>query len=294
MRISTGYQFDSYTGSIRTAQEAYFKVQKQISSGKRFESAHEDPLATKLTINSRHLKARFDQFEKNLRGAKDYMGNSERGLTEIGDLLSKANVLAIQGASSSIDSNAAQSLAQQVASLQEKLVRSANMQGSQGQYIFAGHLSETLPFTATGGVMSYAGDANVIRAEVRSGEYMPINLPGVSTVFTDIYDKLETLKTNIQNQNVVAISDENLADIKSLRDQITGLRAEVGSRMQTIEGLSAENTRRIDDFSKEISDHEDVDLAEAFVRYQQSETAYTAAMQIASQGMRLSLMDFMR
>ncbi|ARU42050.1 flagellar hook-associated protein 3 [Armatimonadetes bacterium Uphvl-Ar1] len=294
MRISTGYQFDTYTGSIRTAQEAYFKVQKQISSGKRFESAHEDPLATKLTINSRHLKARFDQFEKNLRGAKDYMGNSERGLTEIGDLLSKANVLAIQGASSSIDANAAQSLAQQVASLQEKLVRSANMQGSQGQYIFAGHQSETLPFTALGGVMSYAGDANVIRAEVRSGEYMPINLPGVSTVFTDIYDKLETLKTNIQNQNVVAISDESLADIKSLRDQITGLRAEVGSRMQTIESLSAENTRRIDDFSKEISDHEDVDLAEAFVRYQQSETAYTAAMQIASQGMRLSLMDFMR
>lgn len=294
MRISTGYQFESYTGSIRTAQEAYFKVQKQISSGKRFESAHEDPLATKLTINSRHLKARFDQFEKNLRGAKDYMGNSERGLTEIGDVLSKANVLAIQGASSSIDANAAQSLAQQVASLQEKLVRSANMQGSQGQYIFAGHMSDTLPFTALGGVMSYAGDANVIRAEVRSGEYMPINLPGVSTVFTDIYDKLETLKTNIQNQNVVAISDESLADIKSLRDQITGLRAEVGSRMQTIEGLSAENTRRIDDFSKEISDHEDVDLAEAFVRYQQSETAYTAAMQIASQGMRLSLMDFMR
>lgn len=294
MRISTGYQFDTYTGSIRTAQEAYFKVQKQISSGKRFESAHEDPLATKLTINSRHLKARFDQFEKNLRGAKDYMGNSERGLTEIGDLLSKANVLAIQGASSSIDANAAQSLAQQVASLQEKLVRSANMQGSQGQYIFAGHMSDTLPFTALGGVMSYAGDANVIRAEVRSGEYMPINLPGVSTVFTDIYDKLETLKTNIQNQNVVAISDESLADIKSLRDQITGLRAEVGSRMQTIESLSAENTRRIDDFSKEISDHEDVDLAEAFVRYQQSETAYTAAMQIASQGMRLSLMDFMR
>ncbi|MBA4291863.1 flagellar hook-associated protein 3 [bacterium] len=294
MRISTGYQFDAYTGSIRTAQEAYFKVQKQISSGKRFESAHEDPLATKLTINSRHLKARFDQFEKNLRGAKDYLGNSERGLTEIGDLLSKANVLAIQGASSSIDANAAQSLAQQVASLQEKLVRSANMEGSQGQYIFAGHLSDTLPFTALGGVMSYVGDANVIRAEVRSGEYMPINLPGVSTVFTDIYDKLETLKTNIQNQNVVAISDESLADIKSLRDQITGLRAEVGSRMQTIESLSAENTRRIDDFSKEISDHEDVDLAEAFVRYQQSETAYTAAMQIASQGMRLSLMDFMR
>jgi flagellar hook-associated protein 3 FlgL len=121
-----------------------------------------------------------------------------------------------------------------------------------------------------------------------------MNDPGVSTVVTDIYDKLETLKSNLQSQNVIAISDQSLKDLKLMKDQVTGLRAVMGSRMQTIESLGNENTRRIDEFTQEISDHEDVDLAEAFVRYSQTETAYTAAMQVASKGMQLSLMDFLR
>ncbi len=294
MRISTAFQFDNYLGSIRTAQEAYLKVQRQISTGKKYDAGHEDPLSTRLTINSRHLKARFEQFDKNLRGAKDYMGNGESALTEVGDLLNQANVLAIQGASSSIDTNTAQSLANQISDLQDKLVRLGNTQGSQGQYVFAGQKSDTKPFSVSGGVLTFAGDTNSIRAEVRSAEYMEINDPGVSTVVTDIYDKLEILKTNLQGQNVIAISEQSLKDIKLLRDQVTGLRAAIGSKMQTVDGLSTDNTRRIDEFTKEISDHEDVDLAEAFVRYSQTETAYSAAMQVASKGMQLSLMDFLR
>ncbi len=294
MRISTAHQFDSYLGSIRTAQDAYLKVQRQIASGKKYDAGHEDPLSTRLTMNSRSLKARFEQFDKNLRGAKDYAGNGEIALTEMGDLLNQANVLAIQGASSSIDTNTAQSLANQVSDLQAKLVRLGNTQGSQGQYIFAGQKSDTKPFSVSGTTVTFAGDTNSIRAEVRTSEYMEINDPGVSSVVTDIYDKLETLKTNLQSQNVIALSDQSLKDIKLLKDQVTGLRAVVGSRMQTTVSLNSENTRRIDEFTKEISDHEEVDLAEAFVRYSQTETAYTAAMQVASKGMQLSLMDFLR
>jgi len=294
MRISTAFQFDNYLGSIRTAQESYLKVQRQIATGKKYDAGHEDPLSTRLTMSSRTLKSRFEQFDKNLRGVKDYAGNGEIALTEMGDLLNQANVLAIQGASSTIDTNTAQSLANQVSDLQAKLIRLGNTQGSQGQYIFAGQKSDIKPFSVTGTTVTFAGDTNSIRAEVRSGEYMEINDPGVSSVVTDIYDKLETLKSNLQSQNVIAISDQSLKDLKLMKDQVTGLRAVIGSRMQTTETLTNDNTRRIDEFTKEISDHEDVDLAEAFVRYSQTETAYTAAMQVASKGMQLSLMDFLR
>lgn len=294
MRISTGYQFDTYAGNVRSAQEAYFKVQTQISTGKRFQSASEDPLSTRLTMQSRQLKSRFEQFDKNLRGAQDYLSNSEVAFSDINDLLNQANVLAIQGASSSIDTSTAQSLAGQVNDLQTKLVRLANSQGSQGQYIFGGHKNDAKPYAATGGALVYSGDANSIRAEVRTGEYMEINAAGVSTTFTDIYDKLEQLKGNLLSQDIVKISDESLADLKLMREQVTGLRATVGSRLQSVESLRNENSRRIDEFTKDISDHEEIDLADAFVRYSQAETAYTAAMQVASQGMQLSLMDFLR
>ncbi|MBL8068853.1 MAG: flagellar hook-associated protein FlgL [Armatimonadetes bacterium] len=294
MRVSTPYQFETFSNSIRTAQEAYFRVQRQISTGKKFESASEDPLSTRLSINTRTLKSRFEQFDKNLRGANDYLGFSENALADVTDVVNQANQLAIQGASSAIDVGAAQSLADQVGKLQERLVRLANTQGGQGQYIFAGQKNGTAPYSASGGVLTYSGDGNPIRAEIRSGEYMDINLAGIDTDFVDMYAKLEQLKTNLSNQDVVAISTQSLADIKGIRDKVTNLRAEVGSRLQTVQSLKDENTRRIDDFTKDISDYEDVDLSDAIVRYQQTQSAYQAAMQVASQGMNLSLMDFLR
>lgn len=294
MRVSTPYQFETFSNSIRTAQEVYFRVQRQISTGKKFESASEDPLSTRLSINARTLKSRFEQFDKNLRGANDYLGFSENALADVTDVVNQANQLAIQGASSAIDVGAAQSLADQVGKLQERLVRLANTQGGQGQYIFAGQKNGTAPYSASGGVLTYSGDGNPIRAEIRSGEYMDINLAGIDTDFVDMYAKLEQLKTNLSNQDVVAISTQSLADIKGIRDKVTNLRAEVGSRLQTVQSLKDENTRRIDDFTKDISDYEDVDLSDAIVRYQQTQSAYQAAMQVASQGMNLSLMDFLR
>lgn len=294
MRVSTPYQFETFSNSIRTAQEAYFRVQRQISTGKKYETASEDPLSTRLSINARTLKSRFEQFDKNLRGANDYLGFSESALADVTDVVNQANQLAIQGASSAIDVGAAQSLADQVGKLQERLVRLANTQGGQGQYIFAGQKNGTAPYSASGGVLTYSGDGNPIRAEIRSGEYMDINLAGIDTDFVDMYAKLEQLKTNLSNQDVVAISTQSLADIKGIRDKVTNLRAEVGSRLQTVQSLKDENTRRIDDFTKDISDYEDVDLSDAIVRYQQTQSAYQAAMQVASQGMNLSLMDFLR
>jgi len=294
MRVSSSYQYETYTNNIQKAQSEYFRVQKQISSGRAFESASEDPLNAHLAMNSRGLKLRFEQYDKNLRSAKDYLGNSEQALGEIGDLLNQASVFAIQGASSALDPAASQSLAQQVDALQDKLVRLANKQGSQGQYIFAGQKTNTKPFTEVAGVLQFNGDDLPILSEIRANEYSRINGQGMDVAIIDIYNELEDLKANLNSHDIIKLSDESVANLKTLRDQATSMRADMGARLQTVQQLETENTRRIDDLTAEISGFEEVDITEAFVRYQQAENAYSAALQVASQGMGLSLMDFMR
>lgn len=294
MRVSTPYQFESYSSAIRKSQAEYFRVQQQVTTGKKFQYSSEDPLSASLSMSARSLKGRFEQYDKNLRGAKDYTQRGEQSMGEIATVLKQANVLAIQASSSSLDSNALQSLATQITSLQETLVRHANAQGAGGQYIFSGHKTDTKPFTVAAGALAFNGDTNVIRAEVRAGEQMQINLQGADTLVADIYTALEDLKTRVQAGDTINISGVSLEEIQGLHDQVSGVRAELGNKLQTIEALSSENTRRTDDLTKEISDHEEVDLADAFTRYQQAETAYSAALQMASRGMQLSLMDFMR
>ncbi len=294
MRISTPHLFDSYGSQIRDAQSRYFAAQQQVTTGKAFTNASENPLNAQLSINTRHLKARFEQFDKNLRAAKDYLGNSEQAMSEINSLINQANVYAIQGASSAIDTQSAQSLADQIGLLQDKLLQIANRQGSGGQYVFAGQKSDAKPFVKSGTVAQFNGDDLPVMAEIRSAEYMRTNVAGVGAFVTGLYDALETLKTNVASQNIIQISDSDLVAIKNYQTQATGFRGEIGARLQTVAGLSTENARRLDDLTAEIGDLEEVDLTEAMVRYQQAQNAYTAALQVASQGMQLSLMDFLR
>lgn len=294
MRISTNTQFEAYTGNIQRSMAEFFRVQQQTSTGKRFEHASEDPLAASTSVSIRGLRSRFQQFDKNLRAANDYLGNSDKALGEMSDLTRSAYTLAIQGASSAVDPESMQALVNQVTAIQERLVQVANTQGSTGQYIFAGHKTSTKPFTVTGTTLNYNGDANAVTVEVRSGELMQTNLAGADTLVTDLYNELETLKNNLNSGNVIQISDESVGNLQALVKQVNVARGSVGAKLQAVEGLKTDNARRIDDFSKDISDLEDVDLAEAFVRYQQAQSTYQASLQVASQGMNLSLMDFMQ
>ena len=294
MRISTGHMFDTYQSNITKSQNEYFRIQQQISTGKKFASGSEDPLASSLSLCVRSLQSRFMQFDKNLRSATDYAGNSEIAIGEIGNLLRNATSLAIQGASDALDAPARQAIADSVSRLQDRLVSLANTQGSSSQYIFAGHKTTTKPFVVNAGTLNFNGDTNAIQVEIRSSEYLPANVANASTLITDIYNELETLKSNLINGSVSQLSDQSIANLRNLQDQTHGVRAELGARLQQIETFKAENQRRIDDFTKDISDLEDVDLTEAFVKYQQADSAYRAALQVASKGMQLSLMDYLR
>ncbi|MCB0826570.1 MAG: flagellar hook-associated protein FlgL [Armatimonadetes bacterium] len=294
MRISTLYQFDSSLSRIRNAQSEYFLAQKQISTGKRWELGSEDPISASLSLDSRRLQSRLQQYQDNLRSAKDYLGNTENIMSETSALVNSAYTTAVQAASGTNSTEQLNALANQVTEMQNRLITLANSQGSRGQYLFAGHKTDTKPFTQSGATLAFAGDNNQIRVETGQGEMMSVSLGSPEAFFTDIYNELETLKTNIQNGDLVQLSDQSIADMQNRIRVINQTRGDIGTKLQTVEKLEASNTRRLDDFTKEISDLEDVDLSEAFVRYQQSENTYMAALQVASKGMELSLMDFIR
>lgn len=295
MRISTSQQYDGNLKRIQQAFTRFSDVQRQLTTGKRWAMGSEDPISASLAITNRRMTSRLTQFDANLRGAKDYLANTERALSEVSTLVTQAYTMALQGANDALDQTARNNLANQIADLQANLVRLGNSQGSSGQYIFAGHESATKPFTVDSGTtLVFHGDIDPVNAEVRASEYMRTNMPTADTFFTEIYEALEGLKSNLQTGDVIRLSDENVGTLQSLAKGVTAVRADTGRKLQQVDAFSADNRRRIDELAAGLSELEEVDLTEAFVRYQQTETAYQAALQVASQGMRLSLMDFMR
>jgi len=292
MRISTAYQYGSYSDRISESQSRYYDAQNQVLTGKKFERPSEDPIGAFFSIDARSVKSRITQLDANLRAAKEYIGLTDNALSEASTSMTQAYTVAVRGANSTYDQNARDGMASEINEIQKRLVSLANSQGSNGQYIFAGHHTSTKPFTVNGATIDFNGDTNPVGVEIRPGDAtMKVNL---DTFFKDMYDKLETLKNDLKTGDLTKISDTDIPATQSSLKMVQAARADIGLKSQTITAQASDNQRRIDDLTTSISDVENVDMAEAVTKMKSAEVAYNAALQVAGKGYQLSLMDFIR
>jgi flagellar hook-associated protein 3 FlgL len=292
-RVTTSYQYSRYNSQIQTAVQRLTTFQNQITSGHKFDNLRDDPMNGNLVLNVNSLKSRFTQFDDNLKVAKEYLGTTDQAMSEMTDLLNNVNTLALQGANATTDASTRQSLVEQVNQLQNRLVQIANTQGAGDKYMFAGQNTSTKPYAVDNGTLKFAGDDNSVQVEVRPGERMNVNLPNGSKVFTDTFNRLESLKKNLASGDATALQT-NISEVKQSIDTVVSLRGDAGASMQTVKRLSDDNARRIDDLTKQASDAQDVDLADALTQYQSAQLGYQASLQVIASANKYSLLDFLR
>lgn len=293
MRISTNYQYSAFQSDISSAQQALFESSAQVSSGKRINRPSDDPFGTVRSVTMRSLQAGIKQYQDNLNTAKGQLGFGESTLSEMSTLTNRAYTLAVSGANGATDQKGRDAMAAEIAQIQSRLIDLANTKDSSGGYLFAGQKADVKPYTLAGTTLTYNGDSNSLKAEVGPGDMMTISTAG-EPLISDLYNRLQSLKDNLTGGTVSAISGTDIANIQNSLDAISDLRGGIGSKLKTIDDLSSQMTRRSDDLTTSISDVEDVDITEAMVKYQQANQAYSAALTVASQGFRLSLMDFIQ
>lgn len=293
MRISTAYQFETYSSDMRKAQERLAIAGRQVSSGKRLERPSDDPLGTARVLSMRSYRAATEQYAKNLHVAKGTLGYTEEALGSLHEGIKRAYTLAVQGANGATDQTGRNAMAQEIKEIQDRLLQIANTRGPSGQYIFAGQSNNTMPYTVAGNALVFAGDSNPVVVEAGPNETMQVNSLG-EPMFSNIYSQLETLKNDLLGGNVGAISGVGINDMQAAMTTVNAERGQVGAKLRQVEEYTQQYTRRVDDLTKGISDIEDVDIAQALTSYQLAQTAYEASLRVASQGFRLSLMDFIQ
>ncbi len=293
MRISTGYQFDTYTRDVSRAFERYIETQRQVATGKKLLQPSDDPLGTSFVLNYRKLKNGIEQYQENLLTAKGYLGFTEEALGETGTIMRRAYQLAVQGANGATDQTGREGMIRELSEMQRRLVELGNTRGPSNQYVFAGQKSDARPFSVSGSSLVFSGDDLDVVVETGPGQTMPINTPA-GALFTDAHVAIENLKSNLQGGNPGAISGLDIPALQDSLQAFTNARGVVGARLRSVEDLDVDFSRRLDEFTKQISDVEDVDLTQAVTDFRLAETAYQAALQVAGQGFRLSLMDFIR
>ena len=142
-------------------------------------------------------------------------------------------------------------------------------------------------------VPNYEGNKGSIEYEISIGMRIQINTVG-DKVFDPIFEHLTKISADLRSDNIPALSDEDLRNIRLDIDNVLVTQGEVGAKVNRLE-KGIDRMKSLDEnLTKLLSNVEDVDITKAIMDLKMQETAYQAALQAAGRIMTLSLMDYLR
>lgn len=173
---------DSYLSSIlvRDLNQSLGRLlDKQITAGsmRRVNSYADDPRAVGAIQRYNDLIANNDQYLSNVERDRLIVDATDTALQNISDVLADVRVIALRESSAIATDQSRETSVIEVDNVMNRLMDVLNTQ-IEGNYIFSGHRTDTVPFERSGESVIYQGDENVINSRTGPSMTMPVNIPG--------------------------------------------------------------------------------------------------------------------
>ena len=183
-------------------------------------------------MDLQRLFERKAQIKTNLQTNQSYLSATDSALSSVSDLLNEARGLAPSASGSTITDDQRATAAQQIDSILQQLVNTANEQFN-GRYLFAGSKTGVQPFSLAAGYVQYQGNDTTLQSYSDIDLLFPTNVSG-----SDVFGALSAPTSASVDLNPSVTSDTALADLNG------GLGVNLGS-IKVSDGTS----ERIIDFS---------------------------------------------
>ena len=311
-------QKDHIHGALSDRLEAY----KQLQSGKKFEKPSDDPIAWHEADMIRADMGKFRTFSYGVREALGSVGDSISNIDEIRKELESAVTKAQMGSNSTMSQESRHVLASEIETIQRSIVAFGNRADRHGDYLFAGKATtsdsitknvneleaaipmgnnnpyaglndKTKPFALNGNELVYLGTSDTRTFRVGPGnDYEAFTaVPATGDSLVKAYNNLEELKNNLRNGNVdlIAESHEKLQkDAKTFRS----IKYAIGDNGEELSNLKEQYDSLLYKKESDLSDTEDVNSAEAVMKFRESGEALQRAYTSTAAMNKFNLLDF--
>ncbi len=290
MRVTATMIQNQILRSMSIAQEQIFNTQRQISSSKAVSVSSDDPTRYDRSARFRTLRARSDQFLINIEDGLNWSVTTSTSLGQIHDLLSKIHTDGLN-ARNDINADTRAITATAIESVLQELVSLGNTDFS-GKNVFGGTITEGVaPFVFDGVAVTYNGNTSQISRKIGENTYMAINVTGDE--FLGVFAAVLDLRDGLNANDNTAI-DSGLADVATALSDILTVTARAGSTQRRLE-LTRENLQVAKiNLESYISQAEDVDLAEAILRFNSQELGFRAALESSARIQSITILDHLR
>jgi flagellar hook-associated protein 3 FlgL len=277
-------------------------TQRRLSSGKQINRPSDDPFGTNRAIQLRGELEAMRQYRRNVDDGSGWTTATEAALSRITDVVQRARELLVDGGNDSNGQVAREAIATEIDALTESLKQEANATYG-GRFVFAGTATETRPY-ALGPVDSYAGDAGTVARVIGAGVAVTVNVnardllgDGQAAADDKLLDVMRDIADNLRGGTAAdaeALRGTDLARLDANLDELTRVRAVVGSTANRLEAAATRLDELEESSTDLLSTVEDADMAETLVNYSTQKAAYEAALRAGASIVQTSLLDFLR
>lgn len=302
MRITNNMLINNMTNYIGNNLTRMEKLQNQLATGKKITVPSDDPVVAARALKLRTDVAEIQQYQKNVKDALSWMEVTETTLQNIGDIIHRVSELAVASDGSEGPTDL-QKTSEEVKQLKTQLAHLANTTYA-GRYIFSGFKTDQKLMNEDGTFAIGVLNNEKIKFEIGIGDDIDINVPG-GDLFNNNSDVTVVPSTGKLIQDVSdLINALNTADYTAISTMATNLsqdmdnvlrvRADVGARMNRLELTS--NRLDSDDlnFTKLMSENENVDISATIMNLKSEENVYNASLAGGARIIQPSLIDFLR
>jgi flagellar hook-associated protein 3 FlgL len=298
MRVTDSARLTATTAGLAKAAERLLEFQRQVSTGKRVSKASDDPSAVSTTILERGSQASIERYLHTADSAKSRLSATDTVLSDLIQQLEGSQVAILSARGTIRTPEQREAAAQNLEALRDAVLRDLNT-SFRGGHIFGGAQGSTVPYVKNGAgvVSSYQGSTVEVSVDVSQEHEVTVvfNAESVAkgTDAADVFTVFDQAIAAVRAGDETGMSN-GLDGLSRAIDRVTALQSRVGASLRSIEDdvLQLQESGRAS--GARVSSLEDANMAAAISGMTQAETTYRAALGVAAQLNRLSLMDYLK
>jgi flagellar hook-associated protein 3 FlgL len=265
-------------------------LSEELSSGVRVNSLSDDPVAAAENVVLLNQIQQEDSFTETANSVTGQLQVADSALGSVVTELTSAISLATSANNGTLSTTDVQSVSTQLTGILTEVTSLANT-SYQGQYIFAGSMTSTAPFSTTisgsTATTAYNGDSNINYVQTPSGQKIQLNVPGDSIFMgsgTDsVFGALNSLISDYASGTVnssQAASD--MAALNTALNYLSGQRVVLDNSINQVSAASDALTSENMQLVAKQTDLLQTDTATVATRLSTAETQQTALEDVIS------------
>lgn len=295
MRITSEVMVSRSLHRLQNRLSSYERTQSELATGRRILKPSDDPSGARRSASLSGSMRAAEQHQRNASDANGWLANADNQLQSAMNRLQRARDLATRGATETTPAER-ETLAVEIDAIREELVGIANATHS-GRSLFGGFTAGPAVEQGADGTWITRGAGDEVTRRVSDSEQVRVNVTaqewlGFADPDTpDVLTALDTLAADLRSGAPIS---GHLTTLDAAAGRLGDSLAVVGAATNRV--ASAES--RAEDLAvtlrTELSEVQDVDVAEGVMELKVQEVAYEATLAALGRALPPSLAAFLR